>query len=672
MLKSIACTALLILLAPHAFAQSDDTSIFDILEEDQKVSLGAAVATTVKDSPTSVWIITRDMIAHTAALSVVDLLRLIPGLAITEMSSGYSDTNSRFPAVFPDRDMLFLIDGHSVLLNAMGFVDKQGLPISLDDIERIEVVEGPSSTLYGSSAVNGVVNIITRPIARAGDRLRASTNLGLGTGKGGDLHTPYATPGPLATGFAEYSAGRANGGFRLSVGGDYIPSFDPGDSSGPASHNPDERLGGTLTGEYDVQKWQLRGDLSSSYHAATVAVFQLAPLRISDTIFAASADRRDLIQDGDALSLGFYFRHADIRDWLEAPSIGNTVLAFRENAGQVSARYSFKTFYKNQLVAGAQVLVFSVDDPGQIAYSGQPQQLYTLYAEDNYRPLPQLIFTAGLRLETREGTGFKPFSRFIANPRLSVVWLPANGHSLRLEFATSYRDPGPFENFVNIKDPAGETILAAEPNLQAEQLMTLTLGYQGQVGRLNIRVEGYLSRYTNFIFPTLVPTTSSQTTVNGIPVGAVDFSGTKLPWVFANQSEFLFPGALAKLETSFNRYVEGSIWYTFMPFGSQSLAGLTGRAHWSRFNVSSQLYYQDQQNLGFDNIINAARLILNVFVSYALDERHRFEILLAGTNLIDARFFDAPTRLTRYYDDFVTWERIGPRGWLGLRIDLER
>jgi len=106
----------------------------------------------------SVTVIGREEIERRGATSVADLLRTVPGLDVAQ-SGGPGTVASVFIRGGNSNHTLVLIDGVRVINNSGGF-DFSSL--RADNVERIEVLRGPQSTLYGSEAIGGVVSIITR------------------------------------------------------------------------------------------------------------------------------------------------------------------------------------------------------------------------------------------------------------------------------------------------------------------------------------------------------------------------------------------------------------------------------------------------------------------------------------------------------------------------------
>jgi iron complex outermembrane recepter protein len=125
------------------------------------------------NSPLSTTVLSRDEIISSGATSIPEALRLIPGMVVREKTDGNYDVHIRGNDNLPPKGILVysenslslvMIDGRPVYNYAFGGTFWETLPVDLNDVDRIEVIRGPSSALYGPNAVSGVINIITRKV----------------------------------------------------------------------------------------------------------------------------------------------------------------------------------------------------------------------------------------------------------------------------------------------------------------------------------------------------------------------------------------------------------------------------------------------------------------------------------------------------------------------------
>lgn len=114
------------------------------------------------DSPSAVTIITADDIALSGVQTVPDLLRRAVGVDGMSHAVGQTDIAIRGFNRELNNKVLVLIDGRSVYLDFIGTTLWANLPVTLEEIERIEIIRGPGSAVYGANAVTGVINILTR------------------------------------------------------------------------------------------------------------------------------------------------------------------------------------------------------------------------------------------------------------------------------------------------------------------------------------------------------------------------------------------------------------------------------------------------------------------------------------------------------------------------------
>jgi iron complex outermembrane receptor protein len=130
------------------------------------------------DVSAAAYVISAEDIRRSGATSLPEVLRLAPNLQVARADANqYAVTARGFNSVLSNK-MLVLIDGRTVYSPLFSGVFWEAQDVMLEDIERIEVLGGPGGTLYGSNAVQGVINIITRSAA---DTQGTLVSLGLGS-----------------------------------------------------------------------------------------------------------------------------------------------------------------------------------------------------------------------------------------------------------------------------------------------------------------------------------------------------------------------------------------------------------------------------------------------------------------------------------------------------------
>jgi len=147
---------------------ADDTSTaqtFDFFLQEAQVTTASRRAQKISDSPVAIDVITAEDIAKSGAQNIADLLRYRVGMNVEEATGVEGNRQVVNVRGLPDefaQSLLVLVDGRSIVSPEDEGVFWEDIPVALDDIERIEIVRGPNSALYGSNAGQGVINIITK------------------------------------------------------------------------------------------------------------------------------------------------------------------------------------------------------------------------------------------------------------------------------------------------------------------------------------------------------------------------------------------------------------------------------------------------------------------------------------------------------------------------------
>lgn len=174
----LTCVIVLVTLDVRGQENQLDEDLYALSLEDLMnipIQSASKKAETLFDAPLSSYTITRSDIDRSGAPSIMEALRLAPGVIVREQSNGMYDihirgmenltrTNGNFMKT--NIYTLVMIDNRPVFNHGLGGTYWESLPVDINDVERIEIVRGPSSPLFGPNAVTGVINIITKRMNR--------------------------------------------------------------------------------------------------------------------------------------------------------------------------------------------------------------------------------------------------------------------------------------------------------------------------------------------------------------------------------------------------------------------------------------------------------------------------------------------------------------------------
>ncbi len=161
----LATCALMAFLPTQLYAESSNEELASMgLEElmSLEVTSAAKKKQNVAEAAAAVFVISQDDIRRSGATNIPEALRMVPGVEVAQSRANlWSITIRGFNSRYANK-LLVLIDGRPIYSSSFSFVlwDQHAPP--LKDVERIEVIRGPGGAVWGSNAVNGVINIITK------------------------------------------------------------------------------------------------------------------------------------------------------------------------------------------------------------------------------------------------------------------------------------------------------------------------------------------------------------------------------------------------------------------------------------------------------------------------------------------------------------------------------
>jgi vitamin B12 transporter len=313
---------------------------------DDVVVTATRTARSVDETLAAVTVITRKDIERSQAKGVDDLLRGQPGLSVSN-NGGAGKATSVFLRGTESDHVLVLVDGVKIGSATLGTAALQDLPLEL--IERIEIVRGPRSSLYGSEAIGGVIHIFTK--RGGGAALKPSLSLGAGSNQtwqaAASLHGGLGEAGWFSLGLS----GLDTAGFNACKG-----SFSAGCFTVEPDRDAYRNLAARLRagwrfgdgGEAEINWLRADGENefdggfqneSESAQQLLSATLRLRPLAnwSASLLVALSEDRSDNFHDG-IFSTRFDTRRetVSLQNTLELGAAGQVVLGIDRQDDEVS------------------------------------------------------------------------------------------------------------------------------------------------------------------------------------------------------------------------------------------------------------------------------------------------------------------------------------------------
>ena len=434
----------------------------------------------IADAPASISVITREQLEKQPYTDIVDAVRNIPGVSITGGGNSQDISIRGMAASYT----LYLVDGRPVSagrsVNTNGADGgKQIVLPPLSAIERIEVIRGPMSSLYGSDAMGGVVNIITRKAGGAW-RGQVATEFILSDNEvsnNGQNHSFFAG-GPLVPGLLGL---KVNGGYT----GYQESSFVGGSDNAESRPESKRREGGfelTLTPDmrntFGLSMQMARQDTYKTAGRSLAVGSAESSYRFDKDVYALTHTGRY-----GNLRLNSYLQH-DVSDKVQEQMNKETVSTLNSQATYLwgdhvftfggQYRYEKLTNETNGLlVAGAGRV------PLEGAVASADRWLAALFAEADWRTTERFSLTTGLRYNRDEFFGGHFTPRLYGLYRLTPEWTMKGGVS------TGYKQPSLSQSTAGIGTTTGgggspvahsRALIIGNPDLKPEKSTSFEIG----------------------------------------------------------------------------------------------------------------------------------------------------------------------------------------------------
>jgi len=431
----------------------DDATVDEIVGEEIIVVTGTRSETPIAATPVATEVVDRERIEQSGARTVAEALALRPGIWIERGVGGAAATMQGLGPEY----VLVLVDGQRQIGRVGGAIDLDRLGVA--DVERIEVVRGPSSALYGADALGGVIQVITRPPA---DRVTAEGRARLD----GRLGTEIS--GALGGGRAGWS-GRVDGEWRR---GDAIDR-DPSDVATTIAAHDDARAaarGAWRPGEsvrVDAGADYLRRDLRGIDQTGTGAVLDRRNLTevAQAHVTARRADERTIVEARIGVS-AFRDQYAsDQRGGSELDRYDET----RERLVEAAAQGE-RAIAAHRITAGVEGLHEALDSD-RLSEPGARVRA-AAYLQDAWRPGDdaRVLVLPAVRVDRDSQFGTHP------TPRLATRWDATDRIVVRAAAGGGYRAPSFKELLLRFENPGAGYVVEGNPALAPETSWSAQFG----------------------------------------------------------------------------------------------------------------------------------------------------------------------------------------------------
>jgi iron complex outermembrane receptor protein len=487
-MKIPAAVSCFLLAASFAAAQPPSNLALRELSLEQ---LGSLEITTVSKQPEEVWrsaaavaVLTQDDIRRSGARTLPDLLRLVPGVQVSQLDADHWAVGIRGLASAFSKSLLVLIDGRSVYTPLFGGVFWDVQDTLIEDIERIEVIRGPGGTIWGSNAVNGVINIVTRSSKDTTGVLAVAGGGNLDHGEAGFRFG--GTSGDRLS-YRFYGKGFVRGGEQ--------PGENPFDdwNMGRAGFRTDvtPRDGDTLT---------LQGDIYKGSSGDLIGVGSFAPPEqrilegandISGGNLMARWERTS--PNGAGYRVQAYYdrtarealHYSETRNTFDVDFLHHSPVGRRHDlswgAGARVSPSDFTPFY--------QTLTFSPED--------STHRTFTAFAQDEMALVPETLWlTVGSKFEHNNFSGLE------IQPSVKLLWHRNERETLWTSVSRAVRTPSRIDTDLRltvfgVTDPVLAYLgVDGVENFEAESLIGVEAGYRRLiVPTLYLDVAGFHNNY---------------------------------------------------------------------------------------------------------------------------------------------------------------------------------
>jgi len=458
------------LIALPAFANSSDPGPLDALKRmsfeelmNVEVTSVSRTAEPLLDAAAAVAVVSQEAIRRSGATTLPDALRLVPGLHVGQQNSSAWAMSARGFSSITSEKLLVLTDTRSIYTPLFSGVQWDAQDYLLEDIERVEVIRGPGATLWGSNAVNGVINITTRS---ARDTHGAYLEAG-----GGNFDRGWAAAryGGETEGGVHY---RVFGKYRDRAGTDHqMTDTDDAWSMAHAGFRTD--WDGSGSDSFTVQGDAYSGDIGQLHPTVTIVGRPGPEGRLKMDVSGGNVlgRWRRTTSDTSDTQLRVYYDYARRDD----PSYEDTLETF-----DIDFQNRLMAGGRHDILWGASYRLTSNNNRSGGIFAVDPEksddQLFSGFIQDQISLADSVRLTLGTKVEDNDFSGLE------IQPSLRLSWSPRETQTLWSAISRAVRVPTRLERdiFIDASPPGSNPAfyLFGNPDFGSEELIAYEAGYR--------------------------------------------------------------------------------------------------------------------------------------------------------------------------------------------------
>jgi iron complex outermembrane receptor protein len=490
-------TLLLAGLAVGAFpvgaeAQRPSANLSEVtIEElmDIRVTSAARKSQRAEDVAAAMYVITRDDIRRSGLATLPEILRLAPGVQVAQVSASKWAISIRgFNNLYANK-LLVLVDGRSVYTRTFSGVFWDMLDVTVFDIERIEVIRGPGGVTWGANAVNGVINIITRPAT-------ATRGLALDVSAGT---------------FARERVGVRYGGIAGTAAYRVFSQWSGHSEGGTPQHAPYSDGWHSLTSGFRTD-WSRRTDAFTAQGHFTANTTRSGWLTLSGANAGLAPSTDGVSHSDEASVLGRWTRAwADgsvlqIQAFHTRMNRDESILQLSERSSDLDAQYETRVGSRHGLVFGGGYRRVNVeaDDTFTMHMGSRRLETANVFLQDEIAVRRDLAVTLGVKADC------DTFDDLELLPSARLIWEVSPRQRLWGAISRAHRTPGitdrDFRVNLAVVPGTGLPVVVAysgNADYQHEGLLQTEVGYRARIGSASVDVTAFSGLYDGL--PTAEP-----------------------------------------------------------------------------------------------------------------------------------------------------------------------